>query len=114
MLELAFFRAPSGRSPVEEYIENLDEETQAIIDEALLSFCEEFPDIESVSIKHLQGKLWEIRIRDRRSRQHRILYFVTTDTLVLLHAFTKKTRRTPKRHLEIALKRLRKVLQEEG
>ncbi len=44
-------------------------------------------------------------------REHRILY-VQTDpmTLVLLHAFVKTTQRTPRRHIETALKRASYIL----
>ena len=110
MLTLAYYRTPAGRSPVEDYIEIQDDDGRAKIKAALFAFCEEFPQVETVSIKPLKDKLWEIRIPDKRRKQHRLLYVVITKSMVILHAFTKKTQKTPKKELELALRRLRDVL----
>ncbi len=48
----------------------------------------------------------EIRIRYRG--QYRILYIAAQDDVItVLHAFEKKTQRTPKRDIELARKRLK-------
>jgi phage-related protein len=49
----------------------------------------------------------EIRVRDR-SGAFRVVYLATlSDRVVVLHAFQKKTQRTPKHELDLAAKRLR-------
>lgn len=49
----------------------------------------------------------EIRIRDREGA-FRVLYLAAlADRVVVLHAFQKKTQRTPKPDMELAAKRLR-------
>ena len=35
----------------------------------------------------------------------RIIFYVEDDTLILLHAFIKKTQKTPQKELDIAIKR---------
>ncbi len=82
MLKLAYYQTSAGRSPVEEYINSQNDDTRARIKAVLLAFCEEFPEVTTVSIKHLRDKLWEIRIPDALRRQHRILYVVVSDCLV--------------------------------
>jgi len=53
-------------------------------------------------VKHIQNKLWELRI-DR----FRVLYVAYTNhQFVLLRAFLKKTTKTPRSEVNIALKRL--------
>ena len=66
-------------------------------------------------VKHLRGKLWELRIRAGR-KAYRIIYFAYVgQQFVLLHGFLKKTRKTPRRELEIAERRMADFLtREEG
>lgn len=52
--------------------------------------------------KHLDGPIWELRVKFS-TNSHRIFYFVWDDhKIVLLHAFTKKTQRTPASELKAA------------
>ncbi len=58
----------------------------------------------------VRGKIWELRIQSGRNA-YRILYFAHTGRrFVLLHAFQKKTRKTPRTELETAEHRLADVL----
>jgi phage-related protein len=50
----------------------------------------------------------EIRIQEEG--QYRVIYVAkTVDALYVLHAFRKKSRKTPKRDLEIAKRRLKRI-----
>lgn len=58
-------------------------------------------------VKHLQGKLWEMRVK-AKSGLGRGLYFTVTGRRVLvLRYFKKKTDKTPKREIDLALERMR-------
>ena len=58
-------------------------------------------------VKHIDGEIWELRIKFS-SDISRIFYFIWhADTIVLLHGFIKKTQKTPRSEIEIAQKRLR-------
>ncbi len=53
--------------------------------------------------------LHELRFRDEAG-QVRILYFIKKgDAIYLVHAFRKKTRETPKREIDLALKRIKEL-----
>lgn len=89
-------------------------EQQTITDKAVLlakikAFSEEFPRILTVNVKPLRGKVWEIRVVGERGLQHRLLYCVVGRDLVLLHAFTKKSRKIPARELKLAERRLKEM-----
>ncbi len=107
MLDLVFYETDSGNCPVERYIRSCDAASRALLLEKLKAFCEEFPEIQTVSIKHMRGKIWEMRVRDVRGQEHRFLYSIVSQDLVVLHAFTKKTRKTPPGDLALAERRLR-------
>ena len=52
---------------------------------------------------------YELRIVDDR-RSWRIVYYVTDEAIVILHVFAKKSRKTPKRLIDVCRRRLRSFL----
>lgn len=57
-------------------------------------------------VRPLGGKLWEMRFRGRDGIA-RAIYFATAGrTLVVVRVFTKKTQTTPRREIELALRRM--------
>ena len=61
-------------------------------------------------VGHLTGPLWEMR-RGGRDRIARALYGAAADReVVVVRAFARKTRRTRRREIELALRRTREVL----
>ena len=50
--------------------------------------------------------MWEIRIRLIHKMIARILFCVHDSKIVFLHAFIKKSKRTPKRDLDLAVRRM--------
>jgi len=57
----------------------------------------------------LGGGLWEVRGRLARERIARVLFCVCDSRMVLLHAFIKKTQKTPNAERDLALKRMKEV-----
>jgi len=60
-------------------------------------------------IKHLEGKLWEMRMRGKDGIGRAIYVTVREERVVVVHAFTKKSQRTPSRSLKIARERAKEV-----
>lgn len=61
-------------------------------------------------IKHLEGPLWEMRMTGRDGIS-RALYVTVKDwRAIVVRVFVKKTRKTPRREIELALKRAAEVL----
>jgi phage-related protein len=58
-------------------------------------------------VRSLGGKLWEMRLRDADGIARAIYFAATGRRIVVLHAFEKKTQKTPKRSLDLAEKRMR-------
>jgi len=56
-------------------------------------------------VKNLEGKLWEMRMKGRDGIARAIYVTATRERVVVVHAFEKKTQKTPTRALEIARKR---------
>src|SRR6185437_5995880 len=68
-----------------------------------------FPALPRDSVKHLEGKLWELRITGRDGISRAIYLTASGQRVVILRAFVKKTQQTPRRELEIAQQRAKEV-----
>jgi phage-related protein len=61
------------------------------------------------SVKHLEGKLWELRITGRDGISRAIYLTASGQRMVILRVFVKKTQKTPRREIEIARERAREA-----
>ncbi len=61
-------------------------------------------------VKHLQGPLWEMRIKGKDCISRAIYVTATGQRVVVVRVFIKKTQKTPKREIDLALKRAKEVL----
>jgi phage-related protein len=63
-------------------------------------------------VEHLQGKLWQIRMKGRDGIA-RAPYVTARDRrVVVVRVFVKKTRRTPKSEIDLSLERAKRVKDE--
>ena len=60
-------------------------------------------------IKHLEGTLWEMRMKGRDRIARAIYVTVVEKRVVVVRVFTKKSRKTPRREIRITLKRAEEV-----
>ena len=61
------------------------------------------------TVDHLEGKLWELRIRGRSGISRAIYVTAPGQRVVIIRAFVKKTQKTPGRELKIARNRAKEV-----
>ena len=109
-MKIYLYETDSGNSPIKKFIDKLPESDQA-------RFIEVFEEVEEsglgavrVIFKPIEGKLWEIKFR-APTAGYRVLYvLVEQDMMIWLHAFSKKTQKTPVKELKVARKRLKDVL----
>jgi phage-related protein len=60
-------------------------------------------------VKHLEGRLWEMRLMGRDGIARAIYVTASARRIVILRTFLKKTEKTPKRELELARERAKEV-----
>ena len=53
-------------------------------------------------VRHLEGKLWELRVRAEGGSAPGIYVTATGRRVVVVHVFAKQSRKTPRRALETA------------
>lgn len=110
---LAFYVEDSGNLPVKEFLDRLDVKTQARFIDSIERLRQRNIQARGPLVRHLQGKLWELR-EESNGNIYRIIYFFFTGRrIVLLHGFQKKTQVTPGREIKVAERRMLKFLQRE-
>lgn len=61
-------------------------------------------------VKHLEGPLWEMRMKGRDGIARAPSITAKGRRVVVVRVFPKKTQKTPRREIELALKRAKEVL----
>ena len=100
-----FFRTAAGNEPVREWLKGLPESERKQIGADILAVQFGWP-LGLPLVDSLGEGLWEIRTR-LPNRIARTLFFISDETIILLHGFIKKTRATPEQELNLARKRKR-------
>ena len=59
--------------------------------------------------KHLEGSLWELRLKGRSGIARSLYVTVTGRRVVVVRTFIKKTQKTPRREIELALARAKEI-----
>jgi phage-related protein len=99
------FTTDTGAKPVEDWIRSLPQSGRIEVLAAIDDLEEAGIDLHLPAARPLRNGVWELRVRDPAGI-YRILYFHWRGrTFGLLHGFTKTTRATPERELQLALNR---------
>lgn len=67
------------------------------------------PNMGMPHIRHLEKKLWEMRMTGRHGIARAVYVTCTGKLLTVLHVFIKKTKKTPRKNIAIAYERLRSL-----
>ncbi|RME60341.1 type II toxin-antitoxin system RelE/ParE family toxin [Candidatus Parcubacteria bacterium] len=105
MFQVLLFESPSGRSPVKDFIEAQSQRDQARILAELDDLMEFGPFPRGNKIRHVRNKLWELRFPGERGAFRFFFCVASGNRVVIVHAICKKSRKTPKQDLELALRR---------
>ena len=65
--------------------------------------------VRAPHVRHLRNKLWEMRMSGRDGVARAIYLTARGRRVVIVHAFTKKTQKTPAQAIWLALERSREV-----
>src|SRR3990172_11076996 len=88
-----YFQTSRGDYPVKSFVEKQDLPTRTKIARSIRMLVDYGPFIKPPYCKKLHDKLWELRILGKVAI--RILYTYKNDAYYLIHAFKKKSQKTP-------------------
>ncbi len=105
---LEFYIAASGRSPVEDFLRDLDEKARGRCRWSLEQLRGRNRNARAPLVRHLEGTPWGscVKRAARISIASSIALF-SGRRIVLLHRFQKKTQQTPRKEIGIAAERYR-------
>ena len=107
---------------VETLNEKVDKELEALPADMRARFVRIAKLIEEVGlgnvkkphVRHLEGPLWEIRMTGKDGISRALYVTVKERRVVVVRAFIKKSRKTPRKEINAALKRAMEVLNEQN
>ena len=108
---IVYYQDRRGRRPVREFLDGLSATDRAKVRNALQLLCEFGVLLRMPHARPVSGHrgLWELR-----AGAIRMFYFAHTgQQLVILHAFRKKSQRTPAQEIAVAERRMIEILEEE-
>lgn len=102
--EVDFYKTPDGFCPIEEFLDSLEMKMQAKALRAVLLLEQNGNELREPYSKHLKDGIFELRVKQGSDIIRLLYFFVVRQKIILTNGFVKKTLRTPKRELELALK----------
>ncbi len=102
---------------VETLNETVDEELEALPLDMQARFSRVVELIETFGlnqvgpphIKHLEGSLWEIRLTGKSGISRALYVMAKQKRVVVVRVFVKKTQKTPRREIKLALERAKEI-----
>ena len=106
-LNVKFYRNDLGKEPVCEWRYELSQLDRKMIGDDIKTVQFGWP-LGMPLVRKLKSPLWEVRIQ-LVSRIARVIFTVDDNTMVLLHAFIKKSQATLQEDLALAVSRLKQA-----
>lgn len=105
-LPARFYKSPAGNEPVREWLKDLPPDFKKLIGVDIATAEYGWP-IGMPTCGSLGRGLFEIRTDLPNKTISRVIFSVIDNEMVLLHGFIKKTQKTPKQDMDLALERLK-------
>lgn len=103
-----FYQTEAGNEPVRDWLKALEQEERFLIGTDIKTVEFGWP-VGMPTCRSMGSGLFEVRTDLPSKRIARVLFCIYKGRMVLLHAFIKKTQKTPKQDLDLALERKRKL-----
>jgi len=106
MRAINFYRTESGPCPIEEFLDSLSgKQAQKVI--WVLRLIEELDMVPGQYLKKLvnTGGIWEVQVQFGGNIFRLLGFFDGLELLILTNGFAKKTQKTPRKEIELAIRR---------
>ena len=103
-----FYQHPDGTEPVRDWLRALPPDDRRVLGGDIATIEYGWP-VGIPICKPMGGGLWEVRSSLPTRRIARVLFCIQNGKIVLLHAFIKKSQKTPLADMSIAKKRQKEI-----
>lgn len=109
-LEVYFYATAYGNEPVREWLKDLPKEDKKVIGQDIKTVQFGYPiGMPLTRVLHNTEGLEEVRSDISNKCIARVIFYVEDNTIFLLHGFVKKDKKTPKKDLDLAIKRYKEL-----
>ena len=109
--EVVFYEKTNGRKPVEEFLETLNAKVEAKVIGLLNLLAKEGNELREPYSKPIGNDIYELRYQNKQ-QPARVLYFFYLDNkIVVTNGFIKKTKKTPRREINKAMKHMKDYIE---
>ena len=106
-----FYRLPNGNNPIKDFLDSLTgKQAKKVL--WVLKLVEDMDILPRQYFKKLSGNngIWEVRVSLGNDTFRLLGFFSKGRFLILTNAFVKKTQKTPKREITLAIQRKKDYL----
>jgi len=107
--KVADYKTVRGTLPVREFVEKQGKATRSKVDRFVIMLRIYGPDLGMPYARYLGKGLYELRVRGKNEVRVFYIALATKDTVMLLHAFNKRTQKLPARELATARRRQKEL-----
>lgn len=107
ILDVRFYATAQGREPVREWLKSLPSSARKTIGEDIKTVQFGWP-LGMPLVRKMDAGIWEVRSTIEEGIA-RVLFTTHGPIMVLLHGFIKKTQKTSKKDIMLALQRAKEV-----
>jgi phage-related protein len=107
ILDVYFFASDTSNEPVREWLKALSTKDKKLMGEDLKTVQFGWP-LGMPLVRYVDNDIWEVRSK-LSSGIARVLFVLDGNAMVLIHAFIKKQRKTPKPDLDLAKSRVKQL-----
>ncbi len=107
-ITVLFYKTKTGNEPVREWLLSLSKEDKQRIGIDIKTVEYGWPIGMPVS-RSLGKGLYEVRSHISDKRIARVIFTIIDNYMILLNGFVKKTQKTPKEEIALALKRMKEI-----
>ena len=110
-IEANFYKSYAGNEPVRAWLLGLSQDDRKTIgaDVQVIEYGWGIVSFNNICTK-LEANLYEVRSNISDQRIARVIFCIANQKMILLHAFIKKSQKTPKGDLETARQRQKEVI----
>jgi phage-related protein len=103
------YYSQNNKSPVKKWLNEIGNEPRAEIFKVFEMLSKYGIQLGLPFVRPIENKIYEVRAKDK-SGIYRVLYFAYKEkTFIMLHGFQKKTQATPRKEIDIAIKRMKEL-----
>jgi|SRR6185312_803727 len=104
MCRITFYKTPRGESPFEIFLEGHNDKVRTKFGKLVVALEEHGPDLKRPYADVLRDGIRELRVGFGGNAYRALYFFFVRDTIVITHAFTKKTDAVPNQEIDRALR----------